>query len=366
MLRFVLGLLCVTIALTAPAHAVAPADSMPPLKVVLLPMNPRLERALRTALTPWKMRVERVDDRQAAVVQRSVLGATELARVLGADAVVWLVTRSPTAALWVYDARSDSAAVRSVPGKWLSPALAAALALSVKTLLRSVDDPTTADAPSDAEPETWQHIEAVTQQTPEVVRATALGTSTPPVAISSAEPTSYASWQLTLSGGLRLRARGETAEPRYGIGVRYVPGDGIGSEHAAPWLGLNIEAGIPQDASRGPLRGEYWDMAAGLSAGVTQPLSRWLRASVALGVELHASSLSGSLLPDGTETRQWRVSPALRLRPGVDVVLGRVIVGVEPGAGVFLRRQRYTIDGEAVLETRSLWWTLGIGVGVLL
>jgi hypothetical protein len=153
--------LIVLLHLAAPAQA-APGEAQDPaLTIALMPVSERLGRALRAALSAWQMDVVRVEGAQPHR-SGSLQAMSALAREQGADAIVWIVRGRKRDALWVYDTRTDAAATRFIPRRKLTDADAAALSLSVKTLLRAWTAPATRDAPPAPETSTWQQIESAT------------------------------------------------------------------------------------------------------------------------------------------------------------------------------------------------------------
>jgi hypothetical protein len=139
--------------------------------IAVLPMSSRLEQALRAALSAWQMNIVRIEATSATPLPSTLQAMNELARRHQVDAIVWVVGGAGHHGLWVYDARSDTAATRVIPARGLSEAHAAALALSVKTLLRAWEVvPQAGATPATEEPGTWQRIEAApsapTSETP--------------------------------------------------------------------------------------------------------------------------------------------------------------------------------------------------------
>jgi hypothetical protein len=57
------------------------------------------------------------------------------------------------------------------------------------------------------------------------------------------------------------------------------------------------------------------------------------------------------------------VSPSLTLTPEVELVLGKALIGLQVGGGVFLQRQRYQVEGVKLLETHSVWGYVGVTLG---
>ncbi len=349
------------------------------VRVLLLPMSSQLERALRTALVPWSMVVERVETQEAVLV--SARGASVLARERGAGAVVWVAGDGPRTLLWVYDARVDTAQFRvvqrSTTAKGVrrppSPSLAAALALSVKTLLRAAQP---AQLPVDAESIDAAEWERVDWVSPPAAAEHVAPTGEPPDAPrTDARPFSVAApivpvlpspWQVTVGADLRARAHADGNEGRFRLGLRHAPWAPIGGDRTALWFALGIDLGLPRAIEAPAFRGDYQEVAAGAGLGLTQALGGRWRVGLQIGAQAHWTALSGTLLSDDTHVERSRSSPGLTLRPEVELVLGQLTFMVQPGVGYFLRRQRYDVDGVEVLATRSPWYSIGVGVGLLL
>ena len=320
------------------------------------------------------MGVERVASDRAELMDGSVRGARALALERAAQAVVWVMEDGTRSSLWVYDARADAAAFRSVPRSSTSkgveraprPALAAALALSVKTLLRARQE---REAPGQSETEresdeTWERVEWVAPPPPFARAQSGDG----PVFVDDAprEPRARSAWQLGAGIDVRVNADDTAAEPRYRLMLRHAPWAELGDERTAPWLGLAFEAGGARTIDAAQFRGDYRELAAALALGVSQSLGERWSVSLHVAAQLHRSTLSGRLSPDAIAIEEKRWSPSLALRPELELVLGRFTLAAQPGLGLFLRRQRYDVDGSPVLATRSPWYTFGLGLGWLL
>jgi hypothetical protein len=354
------GLCCVCLVLaslavsfSARADALGTAVPAPALRVVLMTPEPAFERALRTALGPWAMRVSALSrETPGAVMPGSAARARLIAQAESADALIWISSNSEGRALWVYDVRSDTVSARPVPDPPLSAASAAALALSVKTVLRApletpLDQPLAAPPPappSTGAPDVPSESEA--QQ--------------------NSEPGPAPRFQLALQGATRLGAAQPAATNlRYGLELRWAP---LASQAAwAPfWLGVGAEASMPRSVRNQAFRGEYWELAPVVSLGVSAYANRWLVLGVNVAASIELASLSGSVLANGEDASHSRFSPWLRLRPELGFSWGRASLLLQPGAGVLLRRQRYFQGGDEVLQTKLFWWTLGAGIAVRL
>jgi hypothetical protein len=136
---------CLSLVLAAWSGPVSARSPGRTRRVVLIQTPPALERALRTALMPWGMRVARSQARARSLAPQNPEQARVLARRLRADALVWLSQSSRRHELWLYDNVSGAMTARGVPAPPFDDTRAAALALSVKTELRKG---TLADAPA--------------------------------------------------------------------------------------------------------------------------------------------------------------------------------------------------------------------------
>jgi hypothetical protein len=351
--RVCLVLASLAVCFSARADALDTAAAAPALRVVVMTPEPALERALRTALGPWAMRVSALNsETPGAVMPGSAARARAIAQRENADALIWISSNSEGRALWVYDVRSDSVSARPVPNPPFSAASAAALALSVKTVLR---------AP----------LETSLEQPAPTSASAAPSSATPDVPSKPEPPPNVAPppsprFQLALQGATRLGAtRPAAANVRYGLELRWAP---LASEPTwAPfWLGVGAEASMPRSVRTEVFRGEYWELAPVVSLGVSAYVNRWLLLGLNAAASIERASLSGTVLANGEDTSHSRFSPWLRLRPELGFSLQRASVLLQPGAGVLLRRQRYFQGGADVLQTRLWWWTLGAAVALRL
>jgi hypothetical protein len=107
-------------------------------RIAVLQPDDELLRAISIALSPWSVDTTSSDlavpgSSQPAAVQT----ASRLAEQLGVDALVWLTPTEQGSLLWVFDNRGD-VTTRALPqAPPFDSAAAAAVALSVKTILRS-------------------------------------------------------------------------------------------------------------------------------------------------------------------------------------------------------------------------------------
>jgi hypothetical protein len=347
-LALVVASLTASLAARASEPDAAASDATAPsLRVVIIAPEAAFERALRRALTPWSMRVSALTtEAPGDVMPASSTRARTMAEAEGADALVWISSNSEGRALWVYDVRSDSVSARPVPPPPFSEARAAALALSVKTVLRAP-----LEAPELAEP-----------AAPPLPAVSAL--SDQPEAEAEDASVSPARLQLVLGGSARLNAsQPALGNVRQGFQLRWAPFVND-ARWAALWLGVGAEVSVPRTLRDEVFRGEYWQLAPELGVGISAHANRWLVWGFGAIASVEYASLSGTVLASGDEARHARFSPALQLRPELGVVWGRASLLLQPGAGVFLRRQRYYQGDEDVLQTKPFWWTLGASIGL--
>src|SRR5688572_11964315 len=93
------------LALLTASHAPAAGTPSAPPRILSLDTPPALERALRTALSPWGMQVAvhpSASDAEGLAARPERAGA--LARAFSAAALVWLEAASGERRLWLFDA----------------------------------------------------------------------------------------------------------------------------------------------------------------------------------------------------------------------------------------------------------------------
>lgn len=392
------------------AAAESAAASAAQRRVVLLETPNALERALRTALMPWGMRVDRSRERARPRPPKSREQARTLARRLRADALVWLAPALRRHELWLYDGANGTLTTRSVPAPPFDETRAAALALSVKTELRKgtlagatpvsdvaaktvppagkdaalldASEPPRGSAPTadgdgsrslepraSAEPRPRAEEREPEPEAPEALEEEAPTPARPEDEASIAAPQWIPSdtprWKLVLHAAAR---QGATtlggSEGRYAVEGRWAPWAGPASR-AALWLSARVDMGLPRPVENAGFRGEYSELGGGLGAGVGLRLSRWFELGVQVGAALRTATISGAL-SDATTAAQTRRGLDLHLRPELELSLGALGLLVQPGLGAGITRQRYQADGVEVLETSGIWWQLGAGMRVAL
>jgi hypothetical protein len=389
----------------APASATAPERSR---RVVLLETPAALERALRTALMPWGMRVARSQARARPRPPKGAEQARSLARRLHADALVWLAPVRKQHELWLYDGTNGTLTTRSVPAPPFDETRAAALALSVKTELRKGTLADAAPAVSDAAAKSVPVAgkDAAGEDTP--VKEAAASDAAPPAA-SAAPPPQLASrgaidatpsppsraprlrapvpspevdtgssdwtpwvpsdapsWKLVLHGAARVGATtlGGT-EGRYAVEGRWAPW----ADPSAPatlWLAGRVDLGLARPVENERFAGDYTEVGGGLGLGMSLPLNRWFELGMQLGAALRVGRVSGTFVADQAPGERTLLGLDLHIRPELELSLGTFGILLQPGLGVSPRRQRYESEEVEVLETHPVWWQLGAGVRVAL
>lgn len=329
----------------------APAEH----RVVLLEGPRPLERALKAALSPWGLRVQSVQRaRPGATLPGSALDAAAIAQELGAETLVWLSNDRTGAALWIYEAWSDTIRARPCPDKPLDKALAAALALSVKTWLRSSFDE--AEPPPEPEPEVAPVEPAATPSGTEIPESPVVrdrGTD-------RAEKQTIAARVLIYGGARRGALQPDVFEARYGVELRLSPWRSAGLG-AALWLSARFETGEARGLTLADFRGTYTETGGGLGAGLSYELTPVLDVGLQLGASLQRTSLSGTLLATSVAAERSHWPIMAQVRPELELDLGRLGVILQPTLGMPLRQQIYTTEDRRteVVKGGTLWWMVG-------
>jgi hypothetical protein len=312
--------------------------------VVLLELGPELSCALVTALGPWGLRVvASAAPNPGPSMPSSALAAQQVAQARGARAVVWLARDAQGFALWVYDARSDRSLARPAPSPPLDASAAAALALSVKTVLRLVG---LAPSASAAEPPSPPRDAASVPPPPDTT------TAVTPSATGTTR--AVAAWQVGVDAGVRFGPLGVgPPDARYGAEVRWSPWASAGGPTQS-WLGLRFESGAPHRIRGERLEGQLWDSAPALALGVRHELAPALALGLSGVAALHVTSLSGVARELDVAVDDTHLNPTLGAAAELSVRLGRPALALQPAAELWLRGQRYLVDTAPVLETRRI------------
>jgi len=353
---------------TAHAAPQAVGEHVSP-KVVVLSGHPSLDRALRLSLAPWSMRLEVTAARSpGSSMPISAVRARVLAEELSADALVWISETPEGASLWVHDTRTGNVTARATPSPPFDVPTAAALALSVKTILRASGlapeprDGASGGADPEARPlaaPARARPAPATPEPPEPPEETPDVERPPPREIdwiALPDPT----WQLLIHGAVRVGAfQPPENGARYGLQLRWAPWAESSSNWRGLWFGLDAETSTPWVVSRPEFEGEYWDVAPGLCIGMMRALSKVVQLGVQVRGALHFVSLSGTLTTTSAHASISTQSPSVLLRPELGFRVGNVTFLLQPGIGTFLQRQAYLRSDVEFLETQPFWWMLG-------
>jgi hypothetical protein len=323
---------------------------VPAHDVILLGPPEPLERAVRAALLPWGMRIESVvRDAPPPTLPGAASSAGALARELDAKALVWLSRNADGAALWIYEASKDTIVARPIPDTPLDRALAAALALSVKTWLRSSDQNPEVISPAVESPVAPAPVAPLARVAPPAVNPSRDG---PPPRSDAAR------WQIAVHAAARRGAFEQTLfEPRYGLELRVSPWPSVG---ATRWLlAARVEVGAAQGIDNSTFQGVYSELGGGVSFGVAHRLAEPLGVAFHVGATLHRGSVWGTLLSDRSAAEAAELGAAAQLRPEAELSFGSVGIILQPTVGVSIIGERYEADDVVLLETRPVWWMLG-------
>jgi hypothetical protein len=281
-----------------------------------------LLRALDLALSPWGVETIRSDAPAASSAAEAMRVASGLARELDAQAVVWISLTDRGALLWVFDADTDEISTRmlaSAPP--FDSAAAAAVALSVKTVLRA----------SQVAPPAERFGAPPARPPPP---------SPPPPPPAQATPAADDdTMALELGAVLAVRGRSKL-EPRLEIAPVLWFGQ-LG-------LGLEASAGLGLDVRPVGYRGRYSEMAVGAEARFRFFESSGLSAAVSLGGAAHFTALRGAV--DGyPEQTVRRLNASIEAEAFASVSVGSgVYLGVNGGAAYSPAYRRYLVRGTPV------------------
>jgi hypothetical protein len=322
--RSVAALLALIVMLCA---ATAAGDTR---RIAVLQPDAELLRAITIALSPWGVDTTRGDVPLPAASQpEAVQTASRLAEQLGVEALVWVTRAEQGSLLWVFDNRRD-VTTRALPETPpFDSAAAAAVALSVKTILRS-----SGVAPLEERRETPSpNLHAVHRV------ATEIGAG-----VRWLDENQF-DFRLELAALLWFaRTR------RLGMS-----------------LGLSWGPGIPIDAR--DYRGRYREFAAGVKARLRLFEFRDLSAVFALGGSAHWVTLEGTLGPSADASAS--ASVVNRFNGSVDAqtllslhVARTLYLGASLGAAYQPRYQRYLVQEKPIFSPWPLTATLAGYCGV--
>jgi hypothetical protein len=312
-----------------------------PQRVAVLKPDAELLRAISLALSPWGIETIASDAPLPTSSQpQAVRHAAGLSRQLRVEALVWMTQLEQGSLLWVFDVDTGDVTTRLLPERPpLDGAAAAAVALSVKTVLRS----------SVIAPPAERF--GLQSSPPPQVEPPATVAPEPVARIAALEIGGGATW----IGETRLDSRLQLA------GVLWLP--------ALDRLGVSLElaTGPGLAIDRVDYRGRYREVIAGGKV-------RWrvvdlssFATTLALGGAAHWAVLDGTLEPDGRQSDASRVNGSVDFESRVDFDLSdRFYLGLAIGAAYSPTIRRYLVQGEPVLSPQALTFNLNGHCGVRL
>jgi hypothetical protein len=317
-------------------------------RVVVIDVDPRVAEALVVALSPWSLTVvQTLGPTPGADVDAASARARAIASDLHAGAVVWIVLprQEAPATLWVYDAETLQLAVRPLT-VWapFDDAGAAAVALSVKTVLRA--SPLLAPEPAPA-PE---------RPPPPPAPATVVVATPPPPA-----PPQRA-WRLETIVGVRApTGTSAEVEARAALGASVWPA-AFGGHGGA---GLEIQVGPGVSVGTPVFRGELREASFEATARLRAQAGRWFAFEAEGGPGFLLASLDGQVSPTAVHVHAFRLDPAIDVGGVVDLTPGpRVSLGAIVDGSALLRFQRYALDGAPLVDGPAIIVLAGIRLSV--
>jgi hypothetical protein len=313
-------------------------------RIVVLQPDEEVFRAISLSLAAWDVETTRSDAPLPAASQpEAVQGASLLAQELGVEAVVWITTAEDGSLLWVFDARAGGVTTRLLAeSPPFDSAGAAAVALSVKTVLRS-----SAVAPP-AERFGAQEPERVPPPPPQP----------PPPQPPPPQPPPPPPPPRERVFALELGAGGEwLAEQTVAFELELA---------AVAWIAASRRLGLSLDVSTGPglavdddaFSGRYREIVAGASLRYRFVRERTLSSALALGGAVHVANLEGTLVEGSLERGVRRVNPSLDLELLVSGHFGSAYLGAALGGAYFPAYRRYLVEGVPVFSP----WPVSIGL----
>ncbi len=306
------------------------------LRIAVLQPDSELLRAITIALAPWGVETTRSDVALPGSSQpEAVRAASRLAEQLQVQAVVWVTPAEHGSLLWVFDDRREVTTRELVESPPFDGAAAAAVALSIKTILRS-----SAVAPVEERRELPEATE--TTETAELERQQAAS---------------------EFAAGVRWLSAAQL-EPRLELA-------------ALVWLPRGGRLGLSVAASAGPgvdiddsqYRGSYRELITGVKARVRLFELGRLSTLISIGGAAHFSELEGTLVQDegGSASAVSRLNGSLDLRTSLAVRITRAMyLGTSLEASYQLAHQRYLVAGRPVFSpwpvtaTLAGYWGVGL------
>jgi hypothetical protein len=310
-------------------------------EVVLIGGGKELRDAVSVTLTPWNLHVV---PSEAPVPPADVPRATKEAHAIawqsGAAGVVWIGDH----ALVVYDAENDqlvSRALAQLP-PYDAPT-AAAIALSVKTLLRSstvapVEERIGAEAAAKPPP--------APEPKPEIRE---------PPAPPPPPRTSFVSIEV----GGAVRAVAKDADTRISLGGAFWSGRfGTG-------LAVRIGPGLGVVEPR--FRGHFDEITVAPSLRYRQPLASWLRVEPRVGASLHATRIDGVAIATAKPADAKRLDVGVDLGGVLDFGIARTAwLGLDLDGSYILRYQRYFVGSAPVLTLAPVQGSVGLRLSMVI
>lgn len=300
-------------------------------RVALLRGDDELERALALALSAWQVETIPLDEDVPASAQpRAMEQASELARRLHLDGVVWISEAAEGSLLWIYDARSGETTTRVLAERPpFQSATAAGVALSVKTALRaSFEPPPPATSP----------IPAPTPRAPE-------------------PPSPRVALKVALDAQLVAE---RTARPWFSFG-------------SVVWLGRRRSYGAGLQFGASPalniegatFAGRFRELSLGPTLEVRLLDTARISISGLLGAGVQASLLDGTLAKDGARVEATRYHVRVDVGGQLDFRLGGgPFLGLHAQAAYFIGYDRYLVDGQPVFAPWRVVPSSGAHFGV--
>lgn len=347
-------------------------------RVAVAGAPPNVAKAIAMALSPWGLHVVTVS---TTISSDDMATATDAARALAkeqdAGAIVWFATTDDEhTSLWMYDSETEAVAVRPLTQpRPFDDASAAAIALTVKTLLRTtalapprerapIPVASTSAASSASPAQSAAPVaSASTAPSSSLAPRAAPSASTAPSAKAIEMPASSPRWRIdALLLGRTPTGASTNVAVEGGLAASYWPsifGNRIGA-------GLDFLAGPSLDAS-GPLfAGTFSDTSFGATLR-----ARFERAPLAIELDLrpalHLTSLSGTSLTTARSLAVTRGDVSLGLFAVPELALGRrIAIGAPLGLDTFLRTQLYVLGGAEILRAPTFDFDFGGRVSLAL
>jgi hypothetical protein len=301
--------------------------------IAVLQPDDELMRAISLSLSPWGVDAIESDEPPPQPLQpEAVQVASRLATELGVQAIVWISPAERGSLLWVFDARAGEITTRLV-GETppFDSAAAAAVALSVKTVLRS----SVVAPPAErfgAQPPPSLPVEAPRVEAPREEHVLAL---------------------------------------EIGAGASFIADDQVEAEleiAAVAWIAAARRLGLSLELSFGPglriedelYRGHYREIVLGGKARFRFVHEPGVSADMALGGALHFARLQGEVVESSLERSVTRLNPSLDAELSASIPIGSAAyVGASAEVGYLPAYQRYLVEGTPVFSP----WPVTFGFG---